>query len=189
MGAWGDALFQSDSDLDIIGNLGDALELELYCPDDPAHVRDELDAGKLRATFKRLRGDLAADAYGADAAYVLVLLAAAGMQVGARIPRAYRTFLRAAAPCLHGARARADLLRALDEYEDGVPYPIMGKGLLQTMNEAPASAAPHGMNMMVGSTMGGVSALVQTHASLAPVLIHFLPAVRRQHEDPRHGGP
>jgi hypothetical protein len=133
MGAWGFGLFQSDGDLDAIADLGAMIDLDLYYPDEPEQVRRELDGGKLLATFKTLRAE--------GAVYELVLLAAAAMQLGAKLPREYKTLLRRALPTLHSEQVRNDMAAALDEYEDGVPNSrAVGKGLIETAYERIAAA-------------------------------------------------
>lgn len=53
MGFWGFEFFQSDRDLDVIDDIAAYMEIErLYCPENPEQVRQELDNGKLEATFK-----------------------------------------------------------------------------------------------------------------------------------------
>ncbi|KAF4533889.1 MYND finger family protein [Lasiodiplodia theobromae] len=135
MGYWGEGLFQNDSDLDVVILLGQHLGVgELYYPDDPEKLRQELDSGKLEAEFRKLRdgvydSDEELSFYGIKT--TIVLLAAVAMRHGATISDEFRQCVK---DCLKKRltmhkRAKDDMRKGIDTYRNGVPLDLAGMGL------------------------------------------------------------
>jgi hypothetical protein len=135
MGAWGDGLLQSDGDLDVVDEMGPEMGLDplWHCPDDPDHVRRELDDGKFSAKFAELRKQQTAYHGWADPKYALILLTAVAMGLGVTITDDKRTYLEKLVLLLSlQEQAHGDMMRALREYKSGTPYRVAGPGLIET---------------------------------------------------------
>lgn len=91
----GSLLFGDDQDLDIIDDLGDDMGLNLMCPEDPEGTKEALDSGLLYAKFDDL---LAQEPFDEWAAFTMVLLGAAAMEIGAKIEPKYMNILRGTYP-------------------------------------------------------------------------------------------
>ncbi|OJD34375.1 n-lysine methyltransferase smyd2 [Diplodia corticola] len=140
MGFWGERLFQNDRDLDLVCILSEHLGVDdIYMPDDPEKLRDELDSGKLEAEFVKLRdGAYASDEnlefFGVKTA--VVVLAASVMRHGATISDDFRQHVR---KCLNSRlqmyqQAKDDMAAAIDVYRNGTPLDIAGMGLFELAN-------------------------------------------------------
>ena len=84
MGAWGDGLFQSDSDYDVCGEINaDAAKIvkdpdfRLFQPEDPAVAVSKLDSGLFGQLFSQYKN--------LNWGHGIIFLTALAMEVGARI--------------------------------------------------------------------------------------------------------
>lgn len=155
MGFWGEHFFQSDRDFEIIGILSEHLGIEdLYYPDDPEQLRQELDSGKLEAEFHKIRDD----GYASDGNMkwfgfktTVVVLAAAAMRHGATISDEFRQYVKTAlkSRLQMYQRAKDDMAKAIDTYHNGVPLDVAGMGLVETANSDERSGSgSFGLNIL-----------------------------------------
>jgi hypothetical protein len=152
MGAWGLGLFQSDSDLDMLCDLGADMELDLYFPEDREHVRKELDEGKFSTKFAELRTTKPTRGSFYDPKYLLILLTAAGMELGVTITDDQRGYVKKVVERVHMyPEAHDDMVRALAEYKSGSPYAIAGPGLIDTMMAATSDREPESGPVLINT--------------------------------------
>jgi hypothetical protein len=152
MGYWGYDWFQGDRDFDVASDLSCQMEIEdkfgIFQPENPEAVRKALDSGKLEAAFKKHRDaeKTQFDPYYGSEVHILVLGAAA-MELGATISDEHRAYMRVALEkdlVIHKA-AKESMKTALDKYENGTPYALAGKGLVETANEKPPRTESNGL--------------------------------------------
>ncbi|KAK8225452.1 hypothetical protein HDK77DRAFT_487548 [Phyllosticta capitalensis] len=159
MGFWGDGVFQSDRDIDFLCAFEAHPQANLYVPDqkewrdngDPVQTREnsrrKLNANRaLHNKFKQLRDDEKAGKsagpdfdlpIGGGFHVAIVILGAAAMGVGANIRNDDREYMKEVLKtrCFGMYdKEKKDLLKALDEYENGKPLKVMAPGLFETMN-------------------------------------------------------
>ncbi|KAK0624465.1 N-lysine methyltransferase SMYD2 [Lasiodiplodia hormozganensis] len=154
MGFWGERFFQSDRDFDIVGIVGEHLGIEdLYYPDDPEQLRQELDSGKLEAEFHKIRdGGYESDE---DLKWLgfkttIVVLAAAAMRHGATISDEFRQYVKTAlkSRLQMYQRAKDDMAKAIDSYRNGVPLDVAGMGLDETASSDERPKGGFGLNVL-----------------------------------------
>jgi len=102
MGAWGLGLFENDSELDHVGDFSHEAGVEVGDPDKYDEARKVLDSEVLAKMVKKRMPDATNSAkisrgWGVDRSpdYVLVILGACAMQVGAKLPEGLREFMDA----------------------------------------------------------------------------------------------
>ncbi|KAL7417566.1 hypothetical protein BDY24DRAFT_437900 [Mrakia frigida] len=152
MGAWGEGIFQSDSDLDIKSEISFDAQLQLWYP-------NEKDLLKVQKAFNGgLLQKLTVRYLAARDAERVVLLAALAMQCGCEVGKEHREVVK---KCLEGLRGqmfdlkRSQVKKALETYplpSDGKPYDFDSPGLIETMERRMADRsagqdAPVGMNV------------------------------------------
>ncbi|KAB2571060.1 putative egl nine 1 protein [Lasiodiplodia theobromae] len=142
-GFWGDGFFQSDRDVDILeffdAELGtESIYVQMH--NEPEKLRPQLDANN------KLINKIAEVASGArdnnehiafwGRKLVIVILAAAAMQCGAKLPEPLRQAVYDALKSRLGMydRAKEQMRRALAVYADGTPLKMEGMGLIDTIH-------------------------------------------------------
>lgn len=100
MGAWGLGLFESDDDLDILCELSNAADCDLQPHADIEAARQRLNTGVLSRLVQQRMPDATNPAMCGDfpresADYIMVILGAAAMQVGAVLPLELKNFMSA----------------------------------------------------------------------------------------------
>lgn len=100
MGAWGLGLFENDSDADHVCDFSAEAGVDLQDPDNYAEARRILDRGVLANMVKKRMPDATnpskiSRGWGVDSSpdYVLVILGAYAMTVGAKLPGDLREFM------------------------------------------------------------------------------------------------
>jgi hypothetical protein len=131
MGAWGLYLFQSDQELDIIDDLSSEIGVDLHLHEteaDKEAARTTLDAGKFVQVFDGLKRQ------SPRPMWELVMLTACAMEVGAKVDKARRQYIRRIyknSGTLPGGVKQMD--KALKEYQEGTPWDFEESiGLLET---------------------------------------------------------
>ena len=129
MGCWGEFLFQSDRDYDVIDELKEDAGVELYFFEDaagPEAARIVLDSGKFIEIFDKVKAS--------GERHETVILTALAMQVGAKIDAAKRTYVKRIykhAEIMEGAVEQ--MTAALKDYKDGQCWDFnQSLGLLDT---------------------------------------------------------
>jgi hypothetical protein len=133
-------------------DLGSDMDLDLYYPEDPEHVRKELDDGKFAENFTELCKTKPARNAFCDPKYLLILLTAAAMEVGAAITDEQRAYVKKAVDKVHMYdEAHDDMVKALVDYKNGTPYPIVGAGLIETMTTASSTRTPDSGPLLINT--------------------------------------
>ncbi|KAK8167370.1 hypothetical protein BC567DRAFT_265098 [Phyllosticta citribraziliensis] len=150
MGFWGDSVFQSDRDLDLLSFLERDLQTWLYFPNEdigrpatPEKFRDDEKAGKSAGDYD----------FGIGGGFhvAIVILGAAAMGVGAKIrddDRAY--MMQALKTRCFGMydKEKKDIYQALEKYENnGKSVKISAPGLIETCETLPRH--PHRIPGMI----------------------------------------
>ncbi|KAK8199209.1 hypothetical protein HDK77DRAFT_487547 [Phyllosticta capitalensis] len=122
MGLWGEGVWQSETQFDLVSDLGHDMGVKsLLFPKHPERVRAKLNDGRLEDMFQILKrfksnGEIC-------------LLAAAAMEVGADLSDDFRTYLKGELEAGRGQmfeQAQNEILEALVEYQNGVPHHFTG---------------------------------------------------------------
>ncbi|KAK7531513.1 uncharacterized protein J3D65DRAFT_606601 [Phyllosticta citribraziliensis] len=172
MGFWGTGVFQSDRDLDFLDNLAAALKVDnLYYPEKPDEVRAQLNDGRLQAEFEKLREaerTKTKTVHFEGIKTAIVLLGAAAMELGANLGEEHKAYMSIALRThLLGMydQAKRDILKGLEDYQNGKPREVAGKGLDETMCNPPPNLKPNsmgfiGMNVPDPSFFGGLETIL-----------------------------
>lgn len=127
MGWWGENLFQSDQDYDIIDDFSEEAGVELFSfekEEDKATATKALDDGKFNELFDKIKAEPSSDYDFIPAKYKLVILTALAMQLGAKIDTKKRKHVQRiykhTGQLMDGAMKQLE--KALKGYEDGTPW-------------------------------------------------------------------
>ena len=131
MGYWGQYLFQSDPDYDVLGELSERAGFELFffeSDEEETKARNALDEGKFNELFDIIREEKKRS---------LVLLTAVAMRVGAKVKQNQRNLIEKIYRKAHlMAGAERQIEKALKEYENGKPWHFKeSRGLMETMEK------------------------------------------------------
>ncbi len=132
MGYWGQYLFQSDPDYDLVGELSERAGFELFffeSDEEEIKARNALDEGKFNELFDAIRGE--------KKKRTLVLLTAVAMRAGATVKQNQRNLIGKIYKKAHlMAGGERQIEKALKEYENGKPWHFTeSRGLMETMDE------------------------------------------------------
>ena len=132
MGYWGQYLFQSDPDYDLVGELSERAGFELFFFDsdeEETKARNALDEGKFNELFDAIRGE--------KKKRTLVLLTAVAMRAGAMVKQNQRHLIEKIYRKAHlMAGGERQIEKALKEYENGKPWRFKeSRGLMETMDK------------------------------------------------------
>jgi hypothetical protein len=139
MGIWGRGLLQSDDDHDIANALNEMFECDIFQPEeeDGAAVVKLLNGGLLSKKFdKLLFPDFKPQISHQSRDRMVIILGILAMKLGATIEGQYIAALRMLRSSLPNMFQQLQLLTALDEYKNGIPWVLGSKGPMDAMTSA-----------------------------------------------------